>query len=204
MVKIHALSITRWKHEDSSQKEPVHLAYAVDLSQLSFFQRGTVKEITASVIKICVTKTNPGDYQRLEHEGNYVYIICRHNGIAGVCVTDTEYPQRVAFAIITKLMDEFEEEAKGTFSQDKTDNCMPFPPLEQALTEYQDPAKADKITKIQKDLEETKQVLYNTIDAVLARGEKLDDLIEKSDSLSMQSKKFYKTAKKHNQCCVVM
>jgi synaptobrevin family protein YKT6 len=47
-------------------------------------------------------------------------------------------------------------------------------------------------------------VLYNTIDAVLARGEKLDDLIDKSDSLSMQSKKFYKTAKKHNQCCVVM
>jgi len=30
------------------------------------------------------------------------------------------------------------------------------------------------------------QVLYNTIDAVLARGEKLDDLIDKSDSLSMQ------------------
>ena len=80
---------------------------------------------------------------------------------------------------------------------------MPFPPLEQALQKYQDPAEADKITKIQKDLEETKQVLYNTIDAVLARGEKLDDLIEKSDSLSMQSKKFYKTAKKHNQCCVV-
>jgi hypothetical protein len=29
-------------------------------------------------------------------------------------------------------------------------------------------------------------VLYNTIDAVLARGEKLDDLIDKSDSLSHQ------------------
>jgi hypothetical protein len=29
-------------------------------------------------------------------------------------------------------------------------------------------------------------VLYNTIDAVLARGEKLDDLIDKSDSLSLQ------------------
>ncbi len=137
------------------------------------------------------------------HPGNYIYIISRHNGLAGVCIADTEYPQRVAFSIITKMLDDFTEASKGKFSEEAADNCMPFPPLEQALQKYQDPAEADKITKIQKDLEETKQVLYNTIDAVLARGEKLDDLIEKSDSLSMQSKKFYKTAKKHNQCCVV-
>ena len=48
--------------------------------------------------------------QRLEHEGNYIYIICRHNGLAGVCMADTEYPQRVAFAIITKLLDDFQEQ----------------------------------------------------------------------------------------------
>ncbi len=62
-MKLHALSITRWKHSDASIKEPVHLSFAVDLSQLSFFQRGTVKEITALVLRTCVGKTNPGDYQ---------------------------------------------------------------------------------------------------------------------------------------------
>ena len=34
MVKLHALSITRWKHADASIKEPVHLSFAIDLSQL--------------------------------------------------------------------------------------------------------------------------------------------------------------------------
>lgn len=34
---------------------------------------------------------------------------------------------------------------------------------------------------------------HNTIEAVLERGEKLDDLVEKSEGLSMQSKAFYKT-----------
>ena len=33
-----------------------------------------------------------------------------------------------------------------------------FQDLETALQQYQDPAAADKITKIQKELEETKQV----------------------------------------------
>lgn len=43
-----------------------------------------------------------------------------------------------------------------------------------------------------------------TIDNVLERGEKLDDLVSKSQDLSSQSKVFYKQAKKTNSCCVVM
>lgn len=34
---------------------------------------------------------------------------------------------------------------------------------------------------------------HNTIEAVLDRGEKLDDLVYKSEGLSAQSKAFYKT-----------
>lgn len=37
--------------------------------------------------------------------------------------------------------------------------------------------------------------------AVLDRGEKLDDLVLKSEGLSIQSKAFYKTARKTNSCC---
>ena len=56
---------------------------------------------------------------------------------------------------------------------------------------YQDPAQADSIMKIQKELDETKIVLHKTIESVLQRGEKIDDLVAKSDGLSAQSKMFY-------------
>ena len=89
---------------------------------------------------------------------------------------------------------------------------------------YQDPAQADSIMKIQKELDETKIVLHKTIESVLQRGEKIDDLVAKSDGLSAQSKMFYSQytslvslvfagrvanvhlaqAKKQNSCCVVM
>jgi synaptobrevin family protein YKT6 len=78
-----------------------------------------------------------------------------------------------------------------------------FTQLEDYLVKYQDPASADKVTKIQNDLEETTQILHKTIDSVLERGVKLDSLVEKSDDLSRQSKMFYKQAKKTNSCCVV-
>lgn len=45
---------------------------------------------------------------------------------------------------------------------------------------------------------------HKTIDSVLQRGEDLDKLVEKSGTLSEQSKMFYKTAKKQNSCCIVM
>lgn len=65
----------------------------------------------------------------------------------------------------------------------------------------QDPVAADKLTKIQKDLDETKVILHQTIDSVLRRGEKLDTLVDKSADLSLASQMFYKQARKTNSCC---
>ena len=39
-------------------------------------------------------------------------------------------------------------------------------------------------------------VQHKTIEAVLERGEKLDDLVDRSNNLSATSKQFYKSAKK--------
>ena len=44
---------------------------------------------------------------------------------------------------------------------------------------------------------------HKTIDGVLERGVKLDQLVDKSNDLSNQSKMFYKQAKKTNACCVI-
>ncbi|KAK7438346.1 SNARE Ykt6 (synaptobrevin) [Colletotrichum acutatum] len=79
-----------------------------------------------------------------------------------------------------------------------------LPELKEYLTRYQDPQQADSILKIQKELDETKIVLHKTIQSVLERGEKIDDLVAKSDGLSSQSKMFYQQAKKQNSCCIVM
>ena len=49
--------------------------------------------------------------------------------------------------------------------------------------------------------DETKIVLHQTIDSVLRRGEKLDNLVDKSNDLSLASQMFYKQAKRSNSCC---
>lgn len=60
------------------------------------------------------------------------------------------------------------------------------------MSPRQDHTAADKIARIQRDLDETKVILHQTIEGVLKRGEKLDALVDKSNDLSLASQMFYK------------
>merc|ERR1739848_395882 len=57
-------------------------------------------------------------------------------------------------------------------------------PHTKLLQQFQDPAQADQLTRIMNELEQTKLVLHETIEAALERGQKIDALIEKSNDLS--------------------
>jgi len=153
--------------------------------------------------KTFTKRTQPGQRQSITHESYVVHCYVRSDGLAGAVTTDLEYPSRVAFVLLTEVLDGFTN-ANGTSWRDSTEPySMMFEPLEGYLVKYQDPAAADKVTKIQKDLDDTTQILHKTIDSVLERGVKLDNLVERSDDLSRQSKMFYKQAKKTNSCCVI-
>jgi synaptobrevin family protein YKT6 len=66
-----------------------------------------------------------------------------------------------------------------------------MPELNNYLQKYQNPDEADNIMKIQRELDETKVVMKDTLQSLMERGEKIDDLVAKSDNLSAQSKMFY-------------
>ena len=72
------------------------------------------------------------------------------------------------------------------------------------LWSQQNPDEADSLSKIHKDLDETKIILIDNIEQLMNRGEKLDDLVTKSEGLSSSAKMFYKQSRKANSCCIVM
>nr|CAD7400621.1 unnamed protein product [Timema poppensis] len=99
------------------------------------------------------------------------------------------------------VLDDFSLKFPPSLWPSGSEETIIFPQLNAYLVRYQNPREADAMTKIQEELDETKIILHNTIEAVLERGEKLDDLVAKSEGLSLQSKAFYKTARKTNSCC---
>eukprot|EP00051_Salpingoeca_urceolata_P032721 m.17049 g.17049 ORF g.17049 m.17049 type:complete len:199 (-) comp5376_c0_seq1:77-673(-) len=173
-----------------------------DLASFSFFQRGSIGEFMEFFSKTLVERTAPGTRQQFEEQSYMFDVHVRHDGTAGVVITDAEYPVRVGFTLINQIVDEFlQRYPREAWTENRAD--MPFPELKNHLQRYQNPSEADAMMRVQKDLDETKIILHQTMQSVLDRGEKIEDLVTRSDQLSSTSKAFYKTAKKTNSCCVV-
>ena len=117
----------------------------------------------------------------------------RTEGVAGIIISDKDYPALVAHQLLSKIVDEFlSAHPRTAYASPATaPNSLALPQLREYIAKYQDPSQADSILKIQRELDETKIVLHKTIESVLERGEKIDSLVEKSNDLSAQSRAFY-------------
>jgi len=172
-----------------------------DLSSISFFQRGTAQDFIQFTSKVLAERTAVGGRQSVKEAEYMCHVFVRSDSLCGVVVSDHEYPPRVAHTMLTRLLEDFAgqispaEWSSGQEVGGFTGQCETY------LAKFQDPKQSDSMSRLQNDLDETKIVLHNTIEAVLQRGEKLDDLVDKSEALTMQSKAFYKTARKTNSCC---
>ncbi|KAH7145801.1 putative snare protein [Dactylonectria estremocensis] len=197
-MKLHYIGIIR------NEGKPAHEIVAEkELSSYSRFTRNNYAEFMTVFAKTVAERTRPGQRQDVEESDNTFHAYGRTEGICGIIISDHEYPALVAHQLLSKVVDEFIiKHPRSSWASGEPH--LPFPELTEYLAKYQDPQQADSILKIQKELDETKIVLHKTIESVLQRGEKIDDLVAKSDGLSNQSKMFYQQAKKQNSCCVVM
>ncbi|KAL0288415.1 UNVERIFIED_CONTAM: VAMP-like protein YKT61 [Sesamum angustifolium] len=183
MVKITALMVLKCTPEGA---DPVILANASDLSSFGFFQRPSVKEFIVFVGRTVAKRTPPGQRQSVQHEEYKVHSY-NQNGLCALGFMDDHYPVRSAFSLLNKVLEEYQKNFGDSWKTVQADNSQQGLYLNEALSKFQDPAEADKLLKIQRELDETKIILHKTIDSVLARGEKLDSLVEKSSDLSAAS-----------------
>lgn len=209
-MKILALTVLRALPHEA---EATTLAAAYHLNDFNYFQRGSLKEFASFFSKTLAKRVPAGGRSTVEHHEYLCHVHSRSNGLVAVALCDREYPSRVAFTLLSKVTDDFlaafpVESSWHSVRDDGSGSshapALSFPALDAVIEKYQDPAQADPIMKIQKDLDDTKVILHKTIDGVLERGVKLDSLVEKSNDLSLQSKMFYKQAKSQNSCCGMM
>ncbi|XP_074648645.1 synaptobrevin homolog YKT6-like [Tubulanus polymorphus] len=198
-MKLFALTIV---HKSTSKAKL--LKASNDLSSFGYFQRSSVKEFMDFTCKIVVERTASCSRSSVKEQEYMFHVFVRADGLSGVLISDSEYPPRVSFTLLSKVLDEFTAKYPASTWNSLVENQVEFKPCDEYLARYQNPKEADAMMKLQTDLDETKIILHDCLEGVLQRGENLDNLIEKSEGLSMQSKTFYKTAKKTNQCCVIL
>lgn len=176
------------------------LKSAFDLQSFGYFQRSSVKEFMEFTAKLLVERTQVGLRASVKEKEYMCHVFVRNDSLSAVVIADTDYPSRVAFTLLGKLLDDFSTQVPSVKWKSGPGDIA-FDDCEEYLAKYQNPREADPMMKVKSELDETKIIMYNTIEQVLQRGEKLDDLVTKSEGLSASSKTFYSTARKTNSCC---
>ncbi|CAI9593686.1 unnamed protein product [Staurois parvus] len=158
--------------------------------------------------QLIVERSEKGSRSSVKEQGKTNEYLChvyvRNDSLAGVVIADAEYPQRVCFTLLEKVLEEFSTQVDRIDWPSGSPATIQYNALDSYLAKYQNPREADPMCKVQAELDETKIILHNTMESLLQRGEKLDDLVSKSEVLGSHSKAFYKTARKQNSCCGVM
>ncbi|EGX53263.1 palmitoyltransferase [Orbilia oligospora] len=187
---------------DTSEKPAKKLISESNLESFGYFTRSNVDQFMTFTAGTIAERTAINVRQSVQEQSYMVHAYTRPENCTGIVITNAEYPRRIPHELLNRLLDEFiTKHPRTTWAPNKT---YDLPQLKEYLVKYQEPSQADNISKIQRELDETKIVLHKTIESVLDRGEKLDTLVQRSDNLSNASKMFYTNAKKQNSCCVVM
>lgn len=134
--------------------------------------RSTAREFLLVCHHIFHDRITENERHTIEHS-KYSFHLFRVGAEGYTIVTDKDYPTRTAFLLIRRLR-------QGEY-------------LDNIVKSFQKPYHVDCIAKIQHELDETMVIVHRNIDAILEKGEKLDDLVEKSERLSRSSNAFYKT-----------
>ena len=68
--------------------------------------------------------------------------------------------------------------------------------LKEKIGLFNDPSKVDKLSNLRKELSELEEISLRNMDKVIERGEKIEILVKKSETLSEQSLDMRNTARK--------
>lgn len=152
--------------------------------------RSKVSAAIENIAAKLVHKVEKDNYYKIDEEwdDNKISLYCCTFDTIYIAITSRDYPKTAANTLLTSLR------ASGN-NTNLINNLF--------LT-YQNPQETDKIEKVKKELEETKFILFDSIDKLMIRGEKIDNLADRARALEISSKELEIETIKMNRCCVIL
>jgi len=117
------------------------------------------------------------------------------DGLLFLCVTDEEFGRRIPFAFLEDIKSRF----VGTYGVAKARAAPPLAfndafsrVLSAQMTYYSNTRNSDKISKVKGEVDELKSVMVENIEKVLSRGDRIENLVDKTENLESQAIHFKK------------
>lgn len=105
-MRIISIHVMKWAEDNS-----LFLSSVDDLTFLNYFKRSYFREGLRFGARTACNRTKPGEplSLNLPDQQAKCYIYINKQNLAGLVIADDEYPERIAFMIITKVLKEYTE-----------------------------------------------------------------------------------------------
>lgn len=200
-------------YQGQGDVQAVFLALATCTQGVNALVRGKTKEYIRFASREAAKSIAPNTAVRAKWD-NMDYILHGKklsNGLTAIILTSAAYSPRIAQVRIGTLLSTVAGGLPASWMR-ATEDCLDIKgegglvPLKDFLEAMQNPSNVDKLSEMRQEMEDTKDIVYQNLEKLLERGNKLEDVLKRSDDLSGAAKMFALEAKKANRCrfCTVM
>ncbi|EAS01033.1 SNARE ykt6 (macronuclear) [Tetrahymena thermophila SB210] len=174
-------------------------------SSISVFQRGKVRNLFKFIVSESFVGIQKGTRHEVRHEDYHIYILSSlTHDVVAYAFTQGEYPRRVIYKGLEKVLDGFFSQLAIGYQGIKSDEKIKILAIQQILKDYSDPANVDQLTKVLNKVNEIQVILHEDIQKLLEAQGDLGILVEKSKYLDNAAKQLYKNSKKVDKnCCSI-
>jgi len=154
---------------------------------------GNFQTITSSILKNLPKGNKKVSYT---HE-KYNFHIIIEDGVIYLCMASQDFQRRICFAFLEDIKNQFLSRFVGSWAKA---NAYALdeefkPVLKKQMEYYSNGTNTDRILKVRKEIDEVKSIMVENIEKVLERGDKIELLVEKTDTLSHESFTFHSKSK---------
>eukprot|EP01113_Clastostelium_recurvatum_P016106 TRINITY_DN1914_c0_g1_i1.p1 TRINITY_DN1914_c0_g1~~TRINITY_DN1914_c0_g1_i1.p1 ORF type:complete len:224 (-),score=42.42 TRINITY_DN1914_c0_g1_i1:132-803(-) len=154
------------------------------------------------IVKKLLEKVAPENAKKSYSFQSYTFHYQVEDGITFMCLTDAAFGVRLPFTFLNDIAKRFFTQFASIVSvpQPLAGRLSQFEPFGRTLQDrmafYSQNGGVDNISVVKTQVEEVKQVMQQNIEKVLDRGQKIEVLVNKTETLNNQSFDFRKNATK--------
>ncbi|PSC71039.1 vesicle-associated membrane 714 isoform A [Micractinium conductrix] len=153
----------------------------------------------SSVVAVGLLQKVPPDegFRASWAAGQHIFHLLVASGLTYLCMAEQTLGTRLPFAFLSDIRQAFEARygavAGGAVAYEMSTEFAPV--LRDRMHYFSTDPRADTLTRVRGEVSELKNVMVDNIEKVLGRGERLELLVEKTDTLGQQAFAFKRQAR---------
>jgi vesicle-associated membrane protein 7 len=151
----------------------------------------------SNAVQTILSKIPPNNSKLTYVWEQYLFHYISENGLTFLVMADDSVGRRMPFAFLTELQRKF----TSKYSMDAVQDAPPFgfnefsPEIGRMMHQFTTSPPADALSTAQADLNQVKDIMVHNVEQILSRGERIELLVDKTDTMAGQAWAFRRGAR---------